>query len=82
MLPGLRVQVQQALHPAAPYDMLLHYLHGILGLHLSVESIVRYNLDHRPFLAEAEASRSDHVHTVRKTFFFQQFLDFPADKMT
>ena len=77
--PSLWVDIQQTLHPLSADDMVVHDIIGIVGCHLGVESVVRDNLDHRTFLAEAETSRRDYIHLVPDTFLDEFFLDSFAD---
>ena len=78
----LGIHVEQVGDLTALDDVLVHDLLDVFRLDLSVESVVRHDLDDGALLAEAEATRSDHLNFILQALRGENVLEVLDDLST
>ena len=77
-----RVHVEQIGDLTALDDVLVHDLLDVFGFHLGVERVVRHDLDDGSLLAEAEATRPDHLNFILQALRGENVLEVLDDFST
>ena len=78
----LGIHVEQIGDLTALDDVLVDDLFDIFRLHLSVERVVRHDLHDGALLAEAEATRSDHLNFILQALLSEETLEVLDDLST